>query len=126
MTTSPFCNLYFSNWSCGTSSGAGLRAAFCVCGLAADFVELCDAGCEGAGFCPAKPAAKIKNAPAPSNNTRLSNAFIKVSFQTSTHRYRLKLNRWTTLAGVPEEPHLAYLGSEGVQAFCPIRYFDGN
>src|SRR5438094_19882 len=81
MTTSPFCSLYFSNLSCGTSSGAGLGAALCACGLATDFVELCDAGCEVAGFCPAEPAAKIKNAPAASNNTRLSDAFIKVSFQ---------------------------------------------
>src|SRR6266700_1900443 len=122
MTTSPFCSLYFSNLSCGTSSGAGLGASFCVCGLATDFAELCDAGCEGAGFCPAEPAAKIKNAPAPSNNTRLSNAFIKVSFQNGYTSIQVDANRWTTLAGVPEEPHLAYLGSHGVQAFCCARY----
>src|SRR5205823_12732200 len=101
MTRSPFCSLYFSNLSRGTSNGAGLGAAFCVCGLAADFVELCNAGCEGAGFCPAEPAARIKNAPAASNSTRLSDAFIKVSFQMDTHRYRLTLDR---ARRCPEEP----------------------
>src|SRR5579859_1198355 len=38
----------------------------------------------------------------------------------------IEANRWTTLAGVPEEPQLAYMGCGGVQAFCRIRYFDGE
>src|SRR5690242_491257 len=126
MTTSPFCSLYLSNLSCGISSGADLGAAFCACDVVGVFVELCEAGCEGAGFWAGAAAAKIKTAPAPSNKTRLSKAFIKVSFQMDTHRYRLKLDRRTTLAGVPEKPQLAYMGCGGVQASCLIRYFDGE
>jgi len=38
----------------------------------------------------------------------------------------LALNRWTTLAGVLKNLALAYLGSQGVQAFCCTRYFDGQ
>jgi hypothetical protein len=116
--------LYFSNLICGTSSGAGLGAGFCVCGLAAGFVELCEAGCEEAGLCPAESIAKIRNA-APSNKTRLSNAFIKFPFNGYAS-IPIDAYRWTTLAGVPEEHHLAYMGSEGVQAFCLMRYFDGQ
>jgi len=43
-----------------------------------------------------------------------------------THRYRLTLDRWTALAGVPKNLDIAYLASLGVQAFCLIRYFDGD
>src|SRR5215470_4965997 len=88
MTTSPFCSLYFSNLSCGTSSGAALGTAFCVCAVAGDFVGLCAPGCDGSGFCAWEAGARIKN---PSNKTRLSNAFIKVSFQMDAHQYRLTL-----------------------------------
>src|SRR5437762_10936038 len=122
MTSRPFCSLYFSNLSCGTSSGAGLGAAFCVCGAAGAFFAVCGAACDEADCCPAEAIAKTKNAAAPSIKTFLSCSFIKVSFQMDTDW----LNRWTTLAGVLKNLALAYLGSQGVQAFCCTRYFDGQ
>src|SRR5579859_535016 len=105
MTTRPFCSLYFSNLSCGTSSGAALGAAFCICGVDGDFVALCEAGCEEAAFRPAEADAKIKNAPAPSNKTCLSDAFIKVSFQMDAHRYRLKLTAGPRSQVSPRNPN---------------------
>src|SRR5215472_13278767 len=112
MTTSPFFSLYFSNLSCGTSSATGLTTAFWARGVSADFGELCAADCDGAGFCPAEVTARVNDAAAPISRTRLSNTFMRVSFQIAAHPYRLMLNRWTTLAGVPRNLHLAYLGSE--------------
>src|SRR6266704_4361890 len=122
MTSSPFCSLYLSNLSCGTSSGAGLGAAFCVCAVAGDFFALCVPACGGAGFCPAEANAKTSNAAAPSIKTFLSCGFINVSFRNG---YRSTFYGWTTLAGVPKNLHLAYLGSHGVQVLCRTRYFDG-
>src|SRR5437667_6724953 len=80
MTSRPFSSLYFSNFSCGVSSGAGLAAGFFVCVGAGAFFAPDAVDCAGAACCAADGIAKIQNAAAPSDKTLFEYAFIKVPF----------------------------------------------
>src|SRR6266404_5733992 len=92
MTSSPFSNLYFSNFSCGTSSGAGLAAASLA---EADFAGVCagvfavDWGLafagvfDGACACASAHLAKHKII-SPSVKTLRKKCFITASFQMET------------------------------------------
>src|SRR5215472_1789447 len=100
MTSRPFLSLYFSNFSGGTSSGAGLGAGFFVCAAAgAFFAPGALAWAEGA-FCPVDGIAKLKNAATPSNKTPCEYAFIKAPLGW----YGSKLNPSDHTRRLLEEP----------------------
>src|SRR6266478_9015626 len=88
MTSSPFSNLYFSNFSCGTSSAAGLAAAALA---EAGFAGTCEgvfAVARGAGFagdCVCASANLAKgNIISPSVKTLRKKCLITASFQMGT------------------------------------------
>src|SRR5260370_540134 len=109
MTSNPLSSLYFSNFSCGTASGAGLAAA--------GFGGACAAVFTGAfpgasAVCARNEFAKASKASKPIDNAFLRRSLIAVSSRCGETR-QLGDGRKARMSSVARL--LAYLASESVQ-----------